>query len=86
MHGHLVAVEVGVERRTDKRMEAYRFTFDKHREKCLDAEPVQRRRSVQEHRVVLDDRFQNVPHLGAFLFHEFLGALYRLDKAFSSSF
>ena len=75
VHGHLVAVKVGVERRADQRMEPDRFAFDKHREKRLNAETVQRRRAVQEHRVVLDDLFEDVPYLGTLLFHEFFRAI-----------
>ena len=65
MDRHLVAVEVGVERRADERMDLDRLAFDEHRLERLDAEPVERRRAVEEHRMILDDLFENVPHLGA---------------------
>ena len=52
MHGHLVAVEVGVERRTDQRMQLDGLAFDQHRLERLDAEAVQRRRAVQQHRML----------------------------------
>jgi hypothetical protein len=62
VHGHLVAVEVGVERRADERMQLDRLAFDQHRLERLDAQAVQRRRAVQQHRVLLDDFLEDVPH------------------------
>ena len=47
MHGHLVAVKVGVERRTDERMELDRLTFDENRLKGLNAETMEGRRAVE---------------------------------------
>ena len=64
VHGHLVAVEVGVERRADERMELDRLAFDQHRLECLDAEAVQRRRAVEHHRVLADHLFEDVPDDG----------------------
>ena len=61
VHGHLVTVEVGVERRTDQRVQLDRLTFDQHRLERLDAEAVQRRRAVQQNRVLADDLFEDVP-------------------------
>ena len=61
--GHLVPVEVGVERRADERVDLDRLALDEHRLERLDAETVQGRRPVQEHRVLLDDLFEHVPHL-----------------------
>ena len=52
VHGHLVAVEVGVERRADERVQLDRLALDEHRLERLDAEAVQRRRAVQQHRVL----------------------------------
>ena len=63
--GHLVAVEVGVERRADERVDLDGLALDQHRLEGLDAEAVKRRRPVQEHRVLLDDLFEHVPHLRA---------------------
>ena len=62
VHGHLVAVEVGVERRADQRVQLDRLAFDQHRLERLDAQAVQRRRAVQQHRVLLDHLFEDVPH------------------------
>jgi len=41
-----------------------RLALDQHRLKGLDAEPVKRRRAVEQHRVLFDDVLQDVPHLG----------------------
>ena len=75
--GHLVTVEVGVERGADQRMQLDRLAFDQHRLERLDAQAVQRRRAVQHDRVFLDDFFKDVPHHRRAGFH-FL--LRRLDR------
>ena len=75
VHGHLVAVEVGVERGADQRVNLDGFAFHQHRLEGLNAEAVQRGRAVQQHRMVLDDLFQDVPHDGLLLLHHFLGLL-----------
>jgi len=61
---HLVAVEVGVERGADERVDADRLPLDEHRLERLDPEAVQRRGAVEQHRVVLDDLLEHVPHSG----------------------
>ncbi len=63
MDGHLVAVEVRVERRTDHRVQPDRLAFHEHGFKRLDRKTVQCRRTVQEDRLVLRHLFQNVPNL-----------------------
>ena len=73
--GHLVAVEVGVERRADERMDLQCLALDQHRLEGLDAEAVQRGCTVQEHRVLLDDVFEDVPHLRATTLDHALGGL-----------
>ena len=78
---HLIAVEVGVERRADQRVQLDRLALDEQRLEGLDAEPVQRRRAVEEDRVLLDDLFEDVPHLGTLLLHQLLGALDGGDEA-----
>src|SRR3546814_19272343 len=50
--GHLVAVEIGVERRADERVELDRLALDQHRLERLDAETVERRRARSEERRV----------------------------------
>src|SRR5580765_4585676 len=62
MHRHLVAVKVGVECRTDERMDLDRFTLDQHRLKSLDTETVKRRRTVQQDGMLADDLLENVPN------------------------
>ena len=79
--GHLVAVEVGVERRADERVQLDRLALDEHRLERLDAEAVQRRSAVQQHRVLLDDVLEDVPDLGTLLLDHLLGALDGGDEA-----
>ena len=67
MHGHLVAVEVRVERVTDERMHLDRLALDERRLERLDAEAMERRCAVQQHRVLLDHLFQDVPDLALHL-------------------
>ena len=78
--GHLVAVEVGVERRADERMDPDRLALDQHRLERLDAEPMQRRRAVQQHRVLADDLFEHVPHFRTLLLDHLLRLLDRGDE------
>ena len=61
---HLVAVEVGVESGADERVQADRLALDEHGLERLDAQPVERRRAVQHHRVLGDDLVEDVPDLG----------------------
>ncbi len=81
MDGHLVAVEVGVERRAHQRVELDRLALDQHRLERLDAEAVERRRAVQEDRVLADDFIQDVPDFLALLFDPLLGLLERHAQA-----
>ena len=75
VHGHLVAVEVGVERGAHQRVDLDRLALHQHRLERLDAETVERGRTVQEHRVLLDDLFEHVPHLRAGALDHALGRL-----------
>ena len=61
--GHLVAVEVGVERVADERVHLDRLALDEHRLERLDTEAVERRRAVQEHRMLGDHLLEDVPDL-----------------------
>src|SRR3712207_7114516 len=47
--------------------------LDQDRLESLDAQAVERRRAVQEHRVLLDDVLEDVPHLGPEPLHHLLG-------------
>ena len=64
MHGHLVAVEVGAEGLTHQRVDLDGVAFDELRHERLDTQAVERGRAVEQDRVVLDDLFEDVPHLG----------------------
>ena len=75
VHGHLVAVEVGVERRADERVQLDRLAFDQHRLERLDAQAVQRRRAVQQHRMLADHLFEDVPDFRALALDQALGGL-----------
>src|SRR6476469_5347577 len=52
VHGHLVAVEVRVERGADQRVDLDGLALDQLRLEGLDAQAVQRRRAVEQHRVL----------------------------------
>ena len=75
VHRHLVAVEVGVERGADQRMQLDRLALDQHRLERLDAEAVQRRRAVQQHRMLADHLFEDVPDLRSLALDHALGGL-----------
>ena len=77
--GHLVAVEIGVERVTDQRVDLDRLALDQHRLERLDAQAVERRRAVEEHGVLVDDLLEHVPDLGNHRVHHLLGGLDVLD-------
>ena len=75
VHRHLVAVEVRVERGADQRVDLDGLALDQLRLEGLDAEAVQRRRPVQQHRVLGDDLLEHVPHDRAGPLHHPLGRL-----------
>ena len=64
MHRHLVAVKVRVERGADQRVQTDGAAFYQLRLKGLNTQPVQRRRTVQENRVIVDHLFHHVPDTG----------------------
>src|SRR5262249_40935186 len=70
---HLVAVEVGVERRADQRVNLDGLAFDEDRLEGLDTEAVERGSAVQQNGVVLDDFFEDVPYHRVLLLDEFFG-------------
>ena len=61
-------------------MDADRLAFDQHRLECLDAETMQRRRAVEQHRVFADDVFEHVPHFGTLQFDHLFGLLDGRDE------
>ena len=75
MHGHLVTVEVGVERRADQRMQLNRLALDQHGLKGLNAQTVQCRSTVEQNGMLFDNFFENVPHFRTFFLDHFLGRL-----------
>ena len=72
---HLVAVEVGVEGATNQRVKLDCLAFNKLRLERLDAETVQGRCTVQQHGVLGDDLFEDVPDLRTVTLHHALGRL-----------
>ena len=73
--GHLVAVEVGVEGVADQRMQLDRLALDQHRLEGLNAQAVQRRRAVEQHRMLVDHLLEHVPDLGDHRVDHLLGGL-----------
>jgi hypothetical protein len=78
VHGHLVAVEVRVERGTDERMDPDRLSFHEHRLEGLDPQPVKRRSPVQQDRMVFDDVLEDLVDLRIVTLDDLLGPLDRL--------
>src|ERR1700761_5940388 len=76
MDGHLVAVEVRVVRGADERMQMDRFAFDQHRLESLNAETMERRCAVEQHRMLANHFVEYVPD---FRTHAFDHALRALD-------
>src|SRR5207248_1577504 len=64
VHGHLVTIEVRVERGADERVNTNGLSFYEHRLESLDAESVKRRRAVEQHRVIANDLLKDFIHLG----------------------
>ena len=62
MDSHLVAVEVGVERGADQRVQLDGAAFDQNRLKCLNAQTVQGRCTVQQNGMALDDGLRETSH------------------------
>ena len=64
VHGHLVAIEVGVEGGADQGVNLDGLAFDEDGLKRLDAEAMEGRRAVEQHRMIADDFLEDVPHDG----------------------
>ena len=62
MNGHLVSVEVSVERSTYERVQLDSLALDEYRLERLDSQSVQCRGTVEQNRVILDDVIKNVPY------------------------
>ena len=75
MNRHLVPVKVGVVGNTNQRVNLDGTSLHQHRFKSLDPQAMQRGSAVQQHRVILDHLFKNIPDLGTDFLHHALGAL-----------
>jgi len=85
MHGHLVAIEIGVEGGADERMDLDGFAVDQHGLEGLDAQAVERGGAVEQDRVVLNDLLENVPNDRILLLDQFLACLMVVQWPRSSS-
>ena len=62
-------------------MQLHCLTLDQFGLECLNTQTVQRRSTVHQHGVSLDDILQNAPDNGVFAVDDLLGRLHRLDDA-----
>ena len=81
MHGHLVAVKVGIVSGANEWMNSNGFAFDEQRFKRLDRQPMQGRGAVQQHGMSLRDLFQDVPNFRRLTLNHFFGAAHGVDVA-----
>ena len=81
MHGHLVTVKVGVESGTCQRMQPYSLALHKFRLEGLDTQTVQRRGTVQQNGVTLQNILQYVPDYSILAVHNLFCRFDRLDNA-----
>ena len=79
MNSHLVTVEVSIEALADQWMQVDRVTFYQRRLKRLDTHPVKRRSAIEQNRVILNYKLENVPDFLVFTFQHLLGALDRVS-------
>ncbi len=79
--GHLVAVEVRVERGAHHRVEADGLALDEHGLERLDREAVQRGRAVEHDRLALGDLVEDVPDHGVVPLDELLRAAHGVRGA-----
>ena len=86
MYSHLVSIEVRVECGTYQGMQLDCLTFYQDRLKCLNAQSVQCRRTVQHNRMFLDNLFQHIPYLCIQLFYQLLRILDVLADSVSNEF
>src|SRR5579875_1399662 len=86
MHGHLIPVKVGIEGRADLRVQKDRIAIDEHRLKCLDAQPVQSRRAIEQYQAPAHDLLQNIPERGMTTFNGASGLAQSRDDAIGQQF
>ena len=81
VHGHLVAVKVGVECGTHQRVQLNGFTFDQLGFEGLDAQSVQGWSAIQHHGMLSDYFVENVPDFRTLFFDKLFGLLHRTGQA-----
>jgi len=86
VHGHLVAVKVGIESGTCQGVKLDGFTLDKLGLECLDTQTVQGRGTVQQHRMSFHHIFEDIPDHGIFPVHNLLGGFNGLDDTSFNEF
>src|ERR1700691_2092464 len=80
VYGHLVAVEIGVERRANQRVQLNRLAFDQDRLERLDAEAMKRRGAIEQDWMFANNLVENVPDFRLLLLDELLRLLDRGRK------
>ena len=80
VHGHLVAVEVGVEGGTSQRVQLQGLALDQFGLESLDTEPVQGRCTVHQYRVAFDHVLEDIPDHRVFAVDNLLGRFNGLDN------
>ena len=78
---HLIPIEVGVEPLAHQGVDLDGVALDQHRLERLDPHPMQRRRTVEQHRMLINHLFQDVPDRLVATFQHLLG---RLDGVLQS--
>src|ERR1700751_4193979 len=81
MHSHLVAVEIGIERGANERVQLDRFALDQHWFEGLNPETMERRRPIQQDGMLADDFLEDVPDLRPLLLDHALCGLDRAGEA-----
>ncbi len=81
MHSHLVTVKVGIKCGANQRVELDRLTFDQHRLERLNAKTVERGRAVEQHRMLTDYLFKDIPDFRTLFLNHTLGSLDRAGHA-----
>src|SRR5262249_34389252 len=75
MHGHLVAIKVGIESLAHERVDSDRVSFNKHGFECLNAHAMEGRRTIEKYGMILGDLLENVPNLFVLALQHFLSGL-----------
>src|SRR5450830_132304 len=83
MDGHLVSVEVSVERSAHERRYLNSLVVDEDGFEGLDRQTVKGRRTVQQNDVALDDLLKDTPHFWCGLLDNVLGNLHAAHDAFT---